>query len=158
MTINKEVRNSLDIGIEYEDITLLVGKVRALALKITDVRLRQHGVDLKHYAILAALNPAQAPSQRELADYLNVESRRITPQLRSLETKGFISRAPGEDRRSHTIRLTEAGKIMLRECQEVVATAEAEYLNPLTDEQRSQLREGLLTAARSQALDYNLIS
>ncbi|WP_404287479.1 MarR family winged helix-turn-helix transcriptional regulator [Glutamicibacter arilaitensis] len=158
MARSKEHRNSLDGGIEDEDITLLIGKVRALALKITDVKLKRHGIDLKHYAILSALDPSEAPSQKELADYLNVVPRRISPQLKSLEASGLIVRGKGSDRRSHSIELTETGREMLTVCQGVVADAEAEYLRPLTGEERDDFRDMLLAIARSSALDYNLVS
>lgn len=153
----RQHRNSLDVSIEDEDVTLLVGKVRALALKITDVRLQEHGLDLKHYAILSALDSADAPSRRELADYLNVVPRRIAPQLKSLEADHLIVRGQGQDRRSHTIEITEAGREALKVCRHVVAEAEAEYLRPLTEEQRDSLRDALLCIARSPALDYNLV-
>lgn len=157
MARNNEHRNSLDGGIEEEDVTLLIGKVRALALKITDVKLKRHGIDLKHYAILSALDPSESPSQKELADYLNVLPRRILPQLKSLEASGLIARGRGSDRRSHSIELTEAGREMLRVCQAVVADAEGEYLRPLTKEERDDFRDILLAIARSSALDYNLV-
>lgn len=153
----RQQRNALDANIEDEDVTLLVAKARALALKITGVRLRDRGVDLKHYAVLAALEPSQAPSQRELADYLRLEARRLRPLLNSMESEGLIRRTTGQDRRSHAIELTDAGRVLLAECREVVADAEEEYLRPLTEEQREQLRDLLLAIARSRVLDYNLV-
>lgn len=157
MVENRQHRNSLDPSIEEEDITLLVGKVRALALKITDVRLKEHGVDLKHYAVLSALDSSHAPSQRELADYLNVVPRRLAPQLKSLQADDLIVRRQGEDRRSQTVEITDAGRVMLKECREIVAEAEEEYLRPLTIDERDFLRDTLLSIARSPVLDYNLV-
>lgn len=157
MVETRQHRNSLDASIEDEDITLLVGKVRALALKITDVRLKDHGLDLKHYAVLSALESSQAPSQRELADYINVVPRRMAPQLKSLEADGMILREQGQDRRSQSIEITEAGRNALQVCRQVVAAAEEEYLRPLTAEQRYSLRDSLLAIARSPVLDYNLV-
>lgn len=150
-------RNVLDRELEKEDITLLIAKARALSLKITDVQLKEHNLDLKHYGILSALESSVAPSQKELADYLNVAPRRIAPQLKKLESGGYILRGQGSDRRSQEIEITAKGRDMLAECRHVVAEAEQEYLRRLTTDQRDELRDLLLAIVRSPALDFNLV-
>jgi len=145
--------NRLDAGIEREDITLLIGKVRALALKMTDVRLARYDLDLKHYAILSALDGGSAHSQRELADYLNVVPRRIMGQLETLESRGLILRQTGEDRRSYSVGITDKGRAVLEQCREIVENAENEYLKPLSEEQVRELKASLLAIARPPSLD-----
>ena len=146
--------NKLDAGIVNEDITLLVGKVRALALKMTDSRLARYGLDLRHYSILHALETDSAPSQRELADYLNLEPRRAMSLLDSMETRGLVSRRTDPaDRRSNLIEMTEKGAETLAQCRVIVKAAEDEYLNVLEPEQVDQLREFLVAVARPPFLD-----
>jgi DNA-binding MarR family transcriptional regulator len=148
--------NRLDAGIGREDITLLVGKVRALALKMTDTRLSRYDLDLRHYSILSAVEEGGASSQRELADYLNLESRRAMALIDNLEQRGLVTRRTDpSDRRSNIIEATPKGLEVLGHCRKIVKWAEEEYLSVLTPEQCDQLREILIAIARPPALDID---
>lgn len=141
--------NRLDADIQQEGITLLVGKVRALALKMTDIRLSRHDLDLRHYSILSALEGDPGPSQRELADYLNLEPRRAIGLIDTLESRQLVTRSTDPaDRRSNMIRATPKGLEILEHCKQIVKAAENEYLSVFTPEQTEQLREYLVTIAR----------
>jgi DNA-binding MarR family transcriptional regulator len=147
--------NRLDEGIGKEDITLLIGKVRALGLKMTDARLSRYGLDLRHYSILSAVEDGGAPSQRELADYLNLEPRRAMSVIDNLEERGLLTRRTDPvDRRSNIIEATPKGLEILGYCRQIVKSAEDDYLSVLTPEQCDQLRAYLIAVARPPVLDF----
>lgn len=147
-------RNRLDAGIGQEDITLLIGKVRALGLKMTDARLARFNLDLRHYSILSALESAAAPSQRELADYLNLEPRRAMTLVDNLESRKLVVRKTDPaDRRSNMIEMTDKGREILSHCRNIVKTAEEDYLSVLSPEENETLRKTLVTLARPPFLD-----
>lgn len=147
-------RNRLDAGIGQEDITLLIGKVRALGLKMTDARLSRYNLDLRHYSILSALESGAAPSQRELADYLNHEPRRAMALIDNLESRKLVVRKTDPaDRRSNMIEMTDKGREILSHCRPIVKSAEEDYLSVLSSEEKETLHKILVTVARPPFLD-----
>ena len=66
----------------------------------------------EHVAVRDPLVVAERPgaNQREIATYLQYSPNRIVADLHDLETRGWLTRRPGPDRRANLLAPTEAGE------------------------------------------------
>jgi DNA-binding MarR family transcriptional regulator len=84
-------------------------------------------------------------SQTELAELLACERATAGLQVAECVKKGWIKRVRSPtDSRRYELRLTPKGERMLVDVRQVIAAHESEFLAPLSQEERVQLRD-LLT-------------
>lgn len=96
--------------------------------------------------ILGFLDQDDQITSSELGKRAELDSATLTGILDRLETAGFIERRGNpDDRRSIRIHLTKKGKAMAREASRVIAEANKEFLNVLTEEQKRNLHEIIST-------------
>jgi DNA-binding MarR family transcriptional regulator len=109
--------------------------------------------------VLFALWDQEGVTQRELADQLSLTPATITKMLQRMEKSGFITRKqdPGDQRISR-VYLTEAGRQVKAQVENVWETMEAETFENLTSEERSllhrffiQIRDNLAHATGEDA-------
>jgi DNA-binding MarR family transcriptional regulator len=80
-------------------------------------------------------------SQTELAQLLSCERATAGLQVAECVRKGWIRRVvSAKDKRRYELQLTPKGERMLAEVRQIVARHEAEFLAPLTQEERECLR------------------
>ena len=72
-------------------------------LKVTGLYGTQHRI-LMHLACRSKL-----PSQKELADHLQITPAAVTGALKTLESNGYIEKKLGHDNRFNEIEITEKG-------------------------------------------------
>ncbi|MDQ1058075.1 DNA-binding MarR family transcriptional regulator [Arthrobacter globiformis] len=122
--------------------TISIGTARANAM------LGPLDLKVRSYSVLALACTADAPSQRELADFLCLVPSQIVALVDGLERRGLVERLndPG-DRRSKIIRATASGKRLYKRASETVREAEDISLQALTAEERNQLRSLLRRTA-----------
>lgn len=81
-------------------------------------------------------------SQTELAELLACERATAGLQVAECVKKGWIKRVrSATDSRRYELRLTPKGERMLAEVRHIIARHEAEFLAPLSQDEREQLRE-----------------
>ncbi len=81
-------------------------------------------------------------SQTELAELLACERATAGLQVAECIRKGWLKRERSkEDRRRYELRLTPKGERMLTEVRHIIARHEAEFLGPLSQNERERLRE-----------------
>ncbi|MBT2483930.1 MULTISPECIES: MarR family winged helix-turn-helix transcriptional regulator [unclassified Microbacterium] len=101
------------------------------------------GLKHAHYAILVTLAGGGdgAVTMTELARIAGLSRSRLSHALDSLEAHGWVERVTcGNDKRTLSATLTDAGRELLRSAAPVhVAQIRELVLDPLTDEERSQL-------------------
>lgn len=86
-------------------------------------------------------------SQRELADYFEIDPAAVSRMLDSLEKGGFVTRREDRsDRRTGCITLTQKGRSTSAAWQEYCREMEEKMLGGFTDKER-QLFAGLLSRA-----------
>ncbi len=84
------------------------------------------------------------PSQRELAEFLQLDPSQLVSTIDALEARGWVERKPSsEDRRVNVLNATPAGQQVLTQAQEAIVEAEDDSLCDLSVDEREQLR-GLL--------------
>jgi DNA-binding MarR family transcriptional regulator len=111
-------------------------------------QLEAAGSSLYDYSVLALLAEGASATQASIADTLKLDRSQLVGLLDSLEQRGLIERRRDpNDRRRHTVSLTDDGKQQLGRLREVVKEVEDHFLAPLDAESRQQLYELLFRVA-----------
>jgi DNA-binding MarR family transcriptional regulator len=109
---------------------------RFLAQKVSELNLTS-----VQAMILGFLNEEDQITSSELGKRTELDSATLTGILDRLEAAGFIERMSNpDDRRSICIHLTKKGRTMAREATRVIAEANKEFLQVLTEEQKRDLQ------------------
>ena len=53
------------------------------------------------------------PSQKELADYLDITPAAVTGALKKIEQDGYVERTLGQDNRYNELKITEKGRALV---------------------------------------------
>ncbi|RLB69753.1 MAG: hypothetical protein DRH04_04695, partial [Deltaproteobacteria bacterium] len=85
-----------------------------------DNRLAPHGLTAATWCVMMALAENGPLTQKQLSETLALENPTVTRTIDRLVDKGFVVRQPVlQDRRYYTISLTEKGKKIQRQINEV---------------------------------------
>jgi len=107
------------------------------------------GLRPRHLVALTVLRDGGGSTQQALAATLEMDGTNIVGLLNDLEAKNLIERRRSpEDRRRHTVELTEAGATQLSNVEFALLSAEDEVLGALSETQRETLYNLLQQAAR----------
>jgi DNA-binding MarR family transcriptional regulator len=85
-------------------------------------------VDIRpaQYSVLVVIGSNRALSQTDVAELLGIERARLVRLLDRLERRGLLQRLVSPlDRRSHALKLTPAGRRLLRRAKALAAEHEA---------------------------------
>ena len=107
------------------------------------------GLRPRHMVALTVLRDGGGSTQQALAATLAMDGTNIVGLLNDLEAKNLIERRRSpEDRRRHTVELTDAGATQLSNVEFALLSAEDEVLGALSETQRETLYNLLQQAAR----------
>lgn len=85
-------------------------------------------------------DPAQAPTQKELADRLHSAPPTIAASLKVLERQGYVTRRVDEaDTRRNRISITEKGRDAIRAGMEAFQQVDGYLYHGFTEEEREQV-------------------
>jgi DNA-binding MarR family transcriptional regulator len=119
--------------------TLLAGLGRDATARVRRT-LRPLGLGAQQFLVLKQLQALGETSQAELADALGIDRSNLAAIAAELSDRDLVARTRDEgDRRRYVLRLSQAGKRLLRRTDGAVAAAEDDLLAPLDPEQREQL-------------------
>ena len=126
---------------------LLVKLGRAAQRRFNDV-LKPSELTPRHVQVLDELR--QGPtSQQALADRVGVDPTKLVGLLNDLERRHLVLRRRDPvDRRRHIVENSRKGEALVGAALTAAAAVEDELLGALDSEQRDQLRELLVIAAR----------
>jgi MarR family transcriptional regulator, lower aerobic nicotinate degradation pathway regulator len=106
------------------------------------------GVHPYHFAILLALDEGGHETQGAIADALGYDRGQLVGLLDEIEERGLIERRRDpNDRRRHLVQMTTDGKRKLRRLRTLARGLEDDFLEPLTDAERTELQSLLLKLA-----------
>ena len=126
--------------------TYLLSRVGKIARSRTGARLAERGLRLWHLSVLSALGDDGPAGQRELGVRLRIDPSDMVKVLDELERSGAVRRERDPaDRRRSLVRLTDAGRTLLRELTAEAAQVTDDLLAPLSPTARAQLHTTLLT-------------
>jgi DNA-binding MarR family transcriptional regulator len=102
------------------------------------------GLTPRQFAVLAAVAGQEGLSQADLVAQTGIDRSTLADIIRRMLNKGLVSRQRTEaDARAYAVRLTEAGRAMLREARPGVANADSRLLAVLPPEQRGEFLDCL---------------
>jgi DNA-binding MarR family transcriptional regulator len=92
-------------------------RVRMLNRMITaiyDDALGRVGLKASQFNLLVATVNREETRQAELAKYLEMDQSTLSRNVERMSAKGWLRLEPGEDRRSHVIKVTDKGLGLIR--------------------------------------------
>ncbi|MPZ93468.1 MAG: MarR family transcriptional regulator [Propionibacteriales bacterium] len=122
----------------------LVSQVAGHAHRLVSEALAQYGVRKHHFTVLLALAEQGPGSQAMLGRSLCIDRSDLHAVLNDLERDGLVARARDDgDRRRNVVEMTTAGGKTLARLDARVAAAQEALLEPLSDDERRELRRTL---------------
>jgi len=110
--------------------------------------MERTGFNPYHFRVLVLLDEGAQDTQAAIADTLELDRSQLVGLLDGLESSGLIVRHRDlKDRRRHVVSLTPAGRRQLRKFRTIAERVEADFLDPLGDDERSALHDLLLRLA-----------
>lgn len=101
-----------------------------------DARVREIGIHRTQHRILMRLAKCGAlPSQKELADHLDVTPAAVTGALKKIEQDGYIERTLGHDSRFNEVNITEKGKALVEKTRRMFSEADIAMFDGLTEQE-----------------------
>lgn len=124
-----------------QDPMFLMNRFGSLGSALTNGYLRQLDLKVRHYSVLSLACEPQAPTQRELSDFLVLDPSQVVAVVDHLEKLGLVEREPDpRDRRSKIIVPTDRGREVLRQAELQAGQAAARVQSNLTDPERATLQ------------------
>ncbi|MEV4639956.1 MarR family winged helix-turn-helix transcriptional regulator [Actinoplanes sp. NPDC049548] len=128
------------------EITWLLHRAAQRLRGVTGDVAEQHGLALRDYIVLSALDKTPGLTQSDLGRSLGLDKTTLMSQLDGLERRGLVERrsAPG-DRRLRIPVITAAGQALRAKVADACAAVEAAVLGPFSGRQVQDLRRMLVT-------------
>jgi MarR family transcriptional regulator for hemolysin len=115
-----------------EQLHILNQAARRVSKKFNE-KLSPKGLYSAQWAIILRLHYHGPSTQKEICEYLSVESPTMTRTLTRMESMGWIVRKVGNDRRENQIHLTSLAKKMIPQWEKEVQEFEQKALQHLSD-------------------------
>ena len=131
--------------------------LRRTARRLTqayDEAMRPTGLRLTQYSVLANVARAGGLSVTDLAERLAMDRTTLTRNLQPLERQGLIRIAPGTDRRSRAVEITEQGREAYEAALPRWRAAERKFRRTMSQAEAAELRR-LLDRALTSAGDLS---
>jgi DNA-binding MarR family transcriptional regulator len=124
---------------------LLIGVGRECERRVRTA-LAARGLKPRQVYVLDVLERLGPVGQRELGEMLDVDHSLLVTELNPLEADKLIERRRSEqDRRRHQVRITPAGKRLLKQALKTIETVQVEFLEALDADAEAQLQAALET-------------
>lgn len=133
-------------GVELGMLRTLLG----YHLRRAQVAVFQHFTDAMgeaditpgQFGVLSVINGNPGLSQTQLGNALGIDRSTVVAVIDRLENRGLVMRAASPtDRRSHALKLSEAGVALLHRLEDMVRAHERHIARTLTPEDRQRLIE-----------------
>ncbi len=121
-------------------LEFLLAEVVRLQLRVYNQRFRSTGLHQSQVAALVHLDRVEELSQTDLAARLGMRKAATGTLIEGLEGKGLVSRRRGrEDRRLQLVSITEAGRHVVSEVDQMAAELGTAYRRGISRAERLQL-------------------
>ena len=92
---------------------------------VIDSVVREIGIHRTQHRILMHLaRHGKLPSQKELAEHLDITPAAVTGALKKIEKDGYIKRTLGHDNRYNELTITEKGRAVVERTKELFTDAD----------------------------------
>jgi len=124
-----------------DEIEFLLARARTTGIIRANRALEEFGMKVRHYTVLSLAASGLRPSQRELADFLQLDPSQIVATIDALESEGWVERTPSlADRRVKVLSATDEGQEVLKRARRATQAAEDDSLASLSPSERDELR------------------
>ena len=101
-----------------------------------DARVKDIGIHRTQHRILMHLaRHEKLPSQKELAEHLDITPAAVTGALKKIEHDGYVERTLGHDNRYMELRITDKGRALVQETKRLFSEADASIFEGFSDEE-----------------------
>ena len=113
-----------DSLVTSQSLALSLHRATALLDRIADGYLRpRHGIGISAFAALVTIDALEPASQRRIAEGLDLSRAAVTQRLKDLDARGLVDvSSDPADGRSHLVTLSRAGRELLRQAWQGLAT------------------------------------
>lgn len=121
-----KLSQAIDMMIKTDHMhrALIDSKVGSLGVHRTQHRILMHLA--KHDCL---------PSQKELAEHLNVTPAAVTGALKKIEKDGFVEKTLGHDNRFNELRITDKGREIVKLTKKLFSEADASMFEGFSDDE-----------------------
>jgi DNA-binding MarR family transcriptional regulator len=126
----------------------LISRMGMVAQKQFAERMESLGLTPRMWGALNVLDAEGAITQHALGKCVGSDPSSMVSTIDDLESRGLVERRRHpSDRRAHALHITAKGRQMLTRGRELAMQAQADLLEPLSQEERDQLHDLLLRLA-----------
>ena len=129
--------------VERECVAFRIRKLNRLVTAIYDDALAEAGLKTSQFTVLVALANREKVTPSELTRLLAMDESTVSRNVERMCVKGWLRLDPGEDRRSHTIEVTQNGKALIRKCLPAWQRAQEDVTRRLGTENVAAVRSFL---------------
>jgi DNA-binding MarR family transcriptional regulator len=135
----KQPKVARPMGVAY-----MIGRLERGLYRQIRTALSPLGVTVSQYTALSVFNARGHMSNAQLADRTMVSPQAANELIKSMECQGWIQREPDKThKRIIQISLTESGKELLIQCDEIISVMEERMMEELSEEERALLKRQL---------------
>ena len=101
-----------------------------------DSRVKEIGIHRTQHRILMRLaRCGTLPSQKELAEHLDITPAAVCGALKKIEEGGYVERTLGHDNRFNELSITDKGRELVNLTREMFSEADRSMFNGFSDEE-----------------------
>lgn len=89
----------------------------------------------QHRILMHLARHNQLPSQKELAEHLNVTPAAITGALKKIEADGYVERTLGHDNRYNELRITDKGRELVKKTRVLFCEVDSSLFDGFSEEE-----------------------
>ena len=111
-------------------------KVNKMHRAMMEQRVKEIGIHRTQHRILMHLaRDGMLPSQKELADKLDITPAAVTVALRKIEQNGYIERSLGHDSRHNELKITPKGRAVADRTRELFTAADTAMFDGFSEQE-----------------------
>jgi DNA-binding MarR family transcriptional regulator len=136
-TVNKQFPNHEAVNAQTG---FLMRKVSSASFEAFSELVGKHGLHPMHFGMLLMIDAEQPISQQELSERTGIDPSTMVARMDVLVDLGLVERGrSSEDRRSYEIRLSPAGRRLLKVLRKEAGRHGESFFSPLTAAERKEL-------------------
>ena len=120
--------------------TMMLMHTGRLHRVLIDSSVKDMGIHQTQHRILMHLAKCERiPSQKELAEHLDITPAAVTGAIKQIEEDGYIKRTLGRDTRFYELEITERGRALVALTRELFSDVDGAMFDGFSDEELDDL-------------------
>ena len=102
-----------------------------LDAKVSDIGIHR----TQHRILMKLARCGNLPSQKELAEHLDITPAAVTVALKKIEKDGYVERTLGQDTRYNELHITDKGRELVTRSREIFSEIDKGLFDGFTDDE-----------------------